>query len=308
LAIVAQVWMASGRCAAGAAADFDFSISYSGQSITGRLVGLQLDANGNASEIDPTSVELFHVPDSVGLSASPSDPYVFVPHTYERSTYFSGTFSSTTPNVYGFQVSSYTITPASQNLLMSESGGDVTLLFNFGAGLCGECGVATYGVQGEEDALWAAVNSFVSFAIVGQPGDYNGDGVVDAADYTVWRDSLGQTGSGLAADGNANGAIDSGDYTTWKMHFGEHAVSGAVGAASVLEPATLSLLFIGVVTLCGCRRFPLRGLHMGRGDRAPSLLINSTSTKLASGNVTTLPSIVFASVPRTNFQNCRKSQ
>ena len=28
----------------------------------------------------------------------------------------------------------------------------------------------------------------------GVDGDYNGNGVVDAADYTVWRDSLGQTG------------------------------------------------------------------------------------------------------------------
>ena len=33
-------------------------------------------------------------------------------------------------------------------------------------------------------------------------GDYNGDGVVDAADYTVWRDTFGQTGADLAADGD----------------------------------------------------------------------------------------------------------
>jgi hypothetical protein len=29
-------------------------------------------------------------------------------------------------------------------------------------------------------------------------GDYNHNGIVDAADYTVWRDTLGQTGAGLA--------------------------------------------------------------------------------------------------------------
>ena len=123
---------------------------------------------------------------------------MFVPHTYERSTYFSGTLSSTTPNVYGFQVANYVMSPASQNLLMSDSGGDVTLVFNFGAGLCGECGVATYGIQGEEDALWPAVDSFVSFTIVGQPGDFNHDGVVDAADYVAWR-----AAGGSAADYNA---------------------------------------------------------------------------------------------------------
>jgi hypothetical protein len=40
------------------------------------------------------------------------------------------------------------------------------------------------------------------------PGDYNHNGVVDTANYTVWRDSLGQTGAGLAADGNGNGVIE----------------------------------------------------------------------------------------------------
>ena len=32
-------------------------------------------------------------------------------------------------------------------------------------------------------------------------GDYNGNGIVDADDYTVWRDTFGQIGSGLDADG-----------------------------------------------------------------------------------------------------------
>ena len=35
-------------------------------------------------------------------------------------------------------------------------------------------------------------------------GDYNVDGVVDAADYVVWRDSLDETGRGLAADGTGS--------------------------------------------------------------------------------------------------------
>ena len=48
------------------------------------------------------------------------------------------------------------------------------------------------------------------------PGDYNGDHLVDAADYSVWRDSFGQTGSGLAADGNGNGMVDAADYTVWR--------------------------------------------------------------------------------------------
>ncbi len=168
---------AAGGSALAAPADFDFTISYSGSSISGRLIGVDLDANGNATEVDPTSVLLFHVPASVGLAASPSNPYVFVPHTFERSTLFSGTLISTTPNVYGFQVSNHQLLAPLQNLLMSDAGADVTLVFNFGASLGGEGGTATYGIQAEEDALWPAVNTSVSFSEVPSPWSNLGSGL-----------------------------------------------------------------------------------------------------------------------------------
>jgi hypothetical protein len=171
--LVASALLLAGSVAAQnpppAPVDFDFSISYSGSSITGRLVGLHLDANGNGTDVDPSSVLLFHVPAITGLSASPGAPYVFVPHTFERSTYFSGTLSSTTPGVLGFQVFGYKLVPAAQNLLMIDAGADVTLVFNFGASLSAEGGVATYGIQAEEDALWPAIDSFVSYAVVQPP-------------------------------------------------------------------------------------------------------------------------------------------
>ena len=59
--------------------------------------------------------------------------------------------------------------------------------------------------------------------LLGLPGDYNKDGIVDTADFTVWRNTLGQIGTGLAADGNASGTIDAGDYNVWKSHFGQTA-------------------------------------------------------------------------------------
>jgi T5SS/PEP-CTERM-associated repeat protein len=87
------------------------------------------------------------------------------------------------------------------------------------------------------------------------PGDYNNDGIVDAADYTVWRDMLGQTGSGLAADGDGNGIVDANDYDVWKMHFGETALSAGAGGGShvaVPEPSTLALFtFAATVTAAG---------------------------------------------------------
>ena len=53
------------------------------------------------------------------------------------------------------------------------------------------------------------------------PGDYNGDGIVDARDYVVWRNSVGQTVTFFdAADGNGDGTINAGDYSVWRANFG----------------------------------------------------------------------------------------
>jgi CSLREA domain-containing protein len=61
-------------------------------------------------------------------------------------------------------------------------------------------------------------------------GDYNFNGVVDAADYTVWRDLLGSTtdlradGTSAAAAGVPDGVVDELDYAFWKANFGNQFV------------------------------------------------------------------------------------
>ena len=83
-------------------------------------------------------------------------------------------------------------------------------------------------------------------------GDYNGDTVVDAADYTVWRNSMGLTGVGLPADGAGgpnglpDGVVDHRDYTYWKANFGLSFASGGGAAARAIvpEPGSLTLLFV----------------------------------------------------------------
>jgi hypothetical protein len=92
----------------------------------------------------------------------------------------------------------------------------------------------------------------IAIARIVLPGDYNQNGVVDAADYTIWRDTLGST-TDLRADGNGNGVIDQGDFDVWKAHFGEHARPGSGSAASVPEPATLVIAVIGAIALVGRR-------------------------------------------------------
>lgn len=89
---------------------------------------------------------------------------------------------------------------------------------------------------------------FVEYVSGGLLGDYNNSGTVDAADYTVWRDSLGQNvPNGTGADGDNNGNIGSGDYTVWKNNFGLSSGSGsaAVGAA-VPEPSSLLTFWLTI--------------------------------------------------------------
>jgi hypothetical protein len=98
--------------------------------------------------------------------------------------------------------------------------------------------------------------SIYSFLAVTLAGDYNRDGTVDEADYTVWRDTLGQMGAGLAADGNDNDQIDAGDYDVWKSHFGNTAGSGSGAIANVTVPEPAAAMLLIVATSAAFFLFP----------------------------------------------------
>lgn len=89
-------------------------------------------------------------------------------------------------------------------------------------------------------------------------GDYNLDGLVDAADYTVWRDHQGEVGLLLAADGNANGRVDVGDYEVWRSHFGLVIDSGTLQANSVPVPSSIVLMFLAGLALHSYGRNSIR--------------------------------------------------
>ncbi|MCA9240654.1 MAG: matrixin family metalloprotease [Planctomycetales bacterium] len=71
--------------------------------------------------------------------------------------------------------------------------------------------------------------------LVVETADFNGDGVVDAADYTLWRDTLGATGSGLLADGNHDLVVDRADYQLWRELYGTTSTAGIVYGSPVPE-------------------------------------------------------------------------
>jgi hypothetical protein len=86
-------------------------------------------------------------------------------------------------------------------------------------------------------------------ALVSHHGDFNRDGAVDAADYVLWRKTVGTQAAlaGDGADGNHNGWIDQGDYLVWRNAIGLPAGAGSGGARSggengtpVPEPAAIA--------------------------------------------------------------------
>jgi hypothetical protein len=91
------------------------------------------------------------------------------------------------------------------------------------------------------------VLQIVENATPGIVGDYNGDLVVNAADYVVWRNQFGMTGPGLAADGNGDEVVTEIDYNLWKMNFGTSGAGSLAVAqnAVVPEPTTLVLCMAG---------------------------------------------------------------
>jgi hypothetical protein len=104
-------------------------------------------------------------------------------------------------------------------------------------------------------SLWC-VDVYVSFGngtFFAPPlaGDYNRNGVVDAADYTTYRD---QFGSATALPNDATAGVAADDWVRWTNAFGQSALSVVAGTA-VPEPITLSLILIAIaVNVCRKRR------------------------------------------------------
>jgi len=75
------------------------------------------------------------------------------------------------------------------------------------------------------------------------PGDFNGDFLVDAADYVVWRNGLGTAYTQI-------------DYETWRAHFGQTSASSSGPTNAMASPSAVaepSSLFIFLIAAAICR-------------------------------------------------------
>jgi hypothetical protein len=88
------------------------------------------------------------------------------------------------------------------------------------------------------------------------PGDFDVNGVVNAADFAAWRKDFGNWAHMSGADGNHNGFVDASDYVVWRKAMslaGGAASSSSVESLAVPEPHAALLMVAAVLSVCGLR-------------------------------------------------------
>jgi hypothetical protein len=109
-------------------------------------------------------------------------------------------------------------------------------------------------------ALDAAAMRDIGWEVIDPPvmtlfGDYNNNGVVDMADYVVWRKRLGQNVT--IPNDMTSGNVGTGDYTVWRMNYDLMASGSAAALAGVPEPAAFMLVIAGGTAIIFVRHRPV---------------------------------------------------
>ena len=108
--------------------------------------------------------------------------------------------------------------------------------------------IATISDTGGVDVVLKGLSSVI--VPVGVQGDYNNNGVVDAADYVLWRN-----GGPLQNEIDTPGTVNAADYTAWRARFGSTSGSGSVlNGSAVPEPQSVLLCFCGLACVFAARR------------------------------------------------------
>jgi GH35 family endo-1,4-beta-xylanase len=107
-----------------------------------------------------------------------------------------------------------------------------------------------------------------SYNLTAAIGDYNGDGIVDAADFTVWKDALGSH-SDRRADGNGDGLVNQADFAVWQHNFGaRYTIQAAASGVAVPEPSRAILTALALPWLAAMAAAKLRASNSALKHRA----------------------------------------
>jgi hypothetical protein len=89
-------------------------------------------------------------------------------------------------------------------------------------------------------------------------GDFNNNGVVDAADYVVWGKNVGQPAGTLPND-DTGVAIGDQQHALWRSNFGDASSGASAAEVAVPEPDGGLGAVLLLVTAAFCRFYSRRG-------------------------------------------------
>jgi hypothetical protein len=167
-----------------------------------------------------------------------------VPTSFPQDVQYIQTAAQWFPSDCGGVLCSYSTTPTVEAISVnwqgvgtSAAGNSVQRLSNTDTNTKTDWSAATA-------PTWGVLNSGQSPPSGGVLGDYNGNDVVDAADYGVWRKAQSNGATSLPnRSGSISGPVGQADYNFWRSRFGATSGSGAaIDSSTVPEPATVSLL------------------------------------------------------------------
>lgn len=105
-----------------------------------------------------------------------------------------------------------------------------------------------------QQIIWDVVTSEPLTLVQTLPGDFNDDGVVDAADYVVWRNHVGEPNElALGGNGSGGGGVDIADYELWKANYSAGAAGVPAAMAPIPEPSGIVLGVAALVMLVAWR-------------------------------------------------------
>jgi hypothetical protein len=132
--------------------------------------------------------------------------------------------------------------------ISDEFFGPLAYTMDLAIGAAGTTGTYPLNVTLAGDGPTSRTFSFsLKISPAGVPGDYNNNGVVDAADYVLWRKGVQPLQNEVAVP---IGTTDGADFTAWRARFGNTSGSGAMFEITAVPEATsLVLAVLGLLAI-----------------------------------------------------------